>query len=500
MKNKTIHFVFALLLVIVNEGFAQDNSILLYGFSSLPQSRNLNPGEINNHRFHIGVPGSNVQLHFTNSPFNALDIFEKGTDINENVSRTINSLDDKDYISLNQQAAIIDFGFRVRKNYFSLSVNQYFDFFMNYPTDIINKLWFTGDNYLGNDIDLSSFKLNAMVYTSIDLGYQRTFLEDKLTAGVKLRYLAGLVHARVTEVNTRLKRANDFEINILANNTFQLAGLDADFEEETFDLDPNPLANSGVGIDFGATYKLNDKFTFGASVLNLGRINWRNSVQEFQSKGELTYKGLELDLTQQSSIDSATNRWDKELESFDFIEKENAENYTTRLNPDVFINGRYALTKKHSFQGVFHTRFYENQSVSSLALYYHGNYGRFFQLMAGPQINKQGAKIGTGLQFNLAGLQSYFMVNDVMGVFNPGRLNELQMQFGINISIDKKKAKGTKKAAKRRAKTDLKDKEEGSKKESPKKNSEEEKKSKPEKIEKKKPVQKAEKLNKPLKK
>ena len=35
-------------------------------------------------------------------------------------------------------------------------------------------------------------------------------------------------------------------------------------------------SNKGLGLDIGVSYKMNEKFSFGASLLDFGYINWTN--------------------------------------------------------------------------------------------------------------------------------------------------------------------------------------------------------------------------------
>lgn len=46
-----------------------------------------------------------------------------------------------------------------------------------------------------------------------------------------------------------------------------------------------------MAIDLGATYKLNDEWTFSASLLDLGFISWKNTTKGTMSK-DFTFDGF----------------------------------------------------------------------------------------------------------------------------------------------------------------------------------------------------------------
>ena len=63
-------------------------------------------------------------------------------------------------------------------------------------------------------------------------------------------------------------------------------GTDGQISYDDIDFDTDNLGPTGFGmaIDLGATYKLNDEWTFSASLLDLGFISWKNTTKGTMSK------------------------------------------------------------------------------------------------------------------------------------------------------------------------------------------------------------------------
>lgn len=70
-------------------------------------------------------------------------------------------------------------------------------------------------------------------------------------------------------------------------------GTDGQISYDDIDFDTDNLGPTGFGmaIDLGATYKLNDEWTFSASLLDLGFISWKNTTKGTMSK-DFTFNGF----------------------------------------------------------------------------------------------------------------------------------------------------------------------------------------------------------------
>ena len=76
---------------------------------------------------------------------------------------------------------------------------------------------------------------------------------------------------------------SDYELDANGNRTDKLKpGSEQLISYDDVDFDDNNIGPTGFGMafDFGATYRLNDEWTFSAALLDLGFICWKNTGQK----------------------------------------------------------------------------------------------------------------------------------------------------------------------------------------------------------------------------
>lgn len=63
------------------------SDMMLYNFNAIPQVHHTNPAYPQQTKWYIGLPAiSGFSTHYHNSGFALIDIFEAGTDINQNLA------------------------------------------------------------------------------------------------------------------------------------------------------------------------------------------------------------------------------------------------------------------------------------------------------------------------------------------------------------------------------------------------------------------------------
>lgn len=179
----------------------------------------------------------------------------------------------------------------------------------------------TGNRYKVNNVNVVSTN-----YAEIAFGHARE-INDRLTVGAKVKALVGLAKATmhideldilasqdkwtITPKNAELYMSakglivptkgetgnyldNDYTLDVNGDRTNKLKeGTDGQISYEDIDFDKDNLGPTGFGlaIDLGATYKLDNSWTFSASVLDLGFISWKNTTKGTMSK-EFTFDGF----------------------------------------------------------------------------------------------------------------------------------------------------------------------------------------------------------------
>lgn len=152
-------------------------------------------------------------------------------------------------------------------------------------------------------------------YAEIAFGHARE-INERLTVGAKVKALVGLAKATmhidelnilasqdkwtITPKNAELYMSakglivptkgetgnyqeDDYILDANGDRTPILKdGTDGQISYDDIDFDTDNLGPTGFGmaIDLGATYKLNDEWTFSASLLDLGFISWKTPPKE----------------------------------------------------------------------------------------------------------------------------------------------------------------------------------------------------------------------------
>lgn len=98
-----------------------------------------------------------------------------------------------------------------------------------------------------------------------------------LAAGVALKLVHGYGYYRIENFDARLSTAND---GVLTGDIHYLSRYAGTMPfENSFELFPRPLG-LGLGTDLGFAGELNDVFSFGISVTDIGRVHWKEGITE----------------------------------------------------------------------------------------------------------------------------------------------------------------------------------------------------------------------------
>ena len=121
------------------------------------------------------------------------------------------------------------------------------------------------------------------------------------------------------------------ELDANGNRTDKLKpGSEQLISYDDVDFDSKNIGPTGFGMafDFGATYRLNDEWTFSAALLDLGFIRWKNTVKatmnnsfEFDGFNEIPVKS-DLGDNDPNSIDNQSDRIVDDLEQMSKFTKE----------------------------------------------------------------------------------------------------------------------------------------------------------------------------------
>lgn len=429
--RKLLFLSFAL---VISAGLKAQSDMMLYNFNAIPQVHHTNPAYPQQTKFYLGLPAvSGFSTHYHNSGFAPVDIFEKGTDINQNLALLSTNLNERSQLNLNNRVELFGLGFKAGKGFVTLGATQNIDFKMDLPYQLFQIL-FSGSGSI-TSLDLNTFDLEVVNRSDLYLGYQHKFLDEKLIVGFKAKYVFVQTHAYIDRMNLKLENDGNFNIQATSDILVRTSGPSA---FESFDsqeiLDIAMPDNTGLVWDFGVFYKINEHFDVSASFLDFGTITYNSFNRDYVSEGQFTFEGIEFDLSQDDFSNVGDATIDSLSDAFNFKEVD-GNSYSRGLMNRAFGSFNYHITPKHSFGALFHTRIWNGEMYNDYGINYVGRWGRFFQFTAGYSIiNETMHNIGVGFDMKLGPLQLYLMTDNAMAA-DYATLQTTNLRVGLNFTF-----------------------------------------------------------------
>lgn len=230
-------------------------------------------------------------------------------------------------------------------NTFGISVKSNTNVFM--PDELFKFMKNGIASETGSRYNVKNVNIVSTNYAEIAFGHARE-INDRLTVGAKVKALVGLAKANMhideldilasqdkwlispknavlyasakgliipTKGETRNYEDNDYVLGPDGERTTTLKkGTDGQISYDDIDFDDNDLGPTGFGlsVDLGATYKLDDAWTFSASVLDLGFISWKNTTKGTMTK-EFSFDGF-TEISVKDDDNNGGGKLDKQLD------------------------------------------------------------------------------------------------------------------------------------------------------------------------------------------
>lgn len=276
---------------------------------------------------------------------------------------------------------ILSAGFKAWGGYNTIEINAKAHFGVSLPYELFEFAKNTGNK----DYNIGEINAGAVSYAEIAFGHSRQ-LTDKLRAGAKLKVLLGIGRAdvKMENVQAQLSDANKWIISADAQADVSMKGFEYKHERKDYkspvDKDGNPRAkpyyeyvNSakvsgggiggfGLGVDLGATYKLNDDWSFSAALLDLGFISWSNDMQARNMSKQFTFDGFhdaEVSKSSPNSLKKQGESYSDQLAEFANLQDQGDKGgRTTGIGTTLNVGAEYTLPvyRKLSFGLLSSTR------------------------------------------------------------------------------------------------------------------------------------------------
>lgn len=443
-KIVLLGFIIAFLNIVQ----AQSN-LTLYNMKAVPQRLAINPAMAPTCKWYFGTPAlSSVDFSFNSSALalNELSssLVPNGDKYTLDMTKLSSVFDNGASIRTGLNQEWINLGFRIRKSMWTLSINEKIKSRLLVPTDFF-KLVFEGNGgaNVGEKFDLG-FGIDLIHSREFALGFNRSFIKDKLRLGGRFKYVIGL-NAIQTERNdisfTTTNQAFTYRVKSDLKINSSLMELDSNTTLNDV-LFGNPK-NSGFGIDMGAQLKLNKKISLSASVVDLGIIHWKeNTKSTFSSKPNTTYEYKGMDI-QEFSKDSSGRI--SGFQSFkdtlvDVLSLDSSSNlFTTGLLGEFYVGANINITANHNLGALMYGSFYQKEFYPALTLSWNSQFARVLGLSVSYTLFKESfMNVGFGACLKLGPEQFYISTDNALGSINNNTRN-LGVHFGWNHTFGKKK-------------------------------------------------------------
>ncbi len=425
-----------------------------------------NPAAFTPDDFYFDIVLGNLNFDFQNTGLkydNFFDFDANGYPVMLNINKGIAGLGKTNYLNSSFSLDVLSFGFRTKHGFFTFNHRIHEQESLVYSKDMLQLIFNGNAAFLGQDnpADLN-LGLNFRAFHDINLGWQMC-LTDKLNVGLRLKFLMGLADAQAN-VNAQLYTDPDSYALRLTAGADGRATLPFCFVTPDGEIDYNPeininaadlFGNYGGGIDFGAEYQINDRWSVAAAVNDLGWISWKSYPERIKAglaDGGAFYQdnGIVFEGLTDEQIDGIMNDPDylSHLTDslMDYVSYDvSVVPYASMLNTSAMVRGNFDLTPNHRFSAQL-LGYYTGFGIRPAAtVAYTGSFNKRYDVVATYTIMPGSYdNIGIGLSANFGVVHLFVASNNVLAFVNPVNSTQLNFRLGISFtSITKTDRKDT---------------------------------------------------------
>lgn len=431
-------------------GAKAQSELTLPFMSDLFQSSYINPTIVPEHTFSLGLPGvSSVYGQFISNGFLPKNIIDFKNDTAHFVpAKLLAELKDKNLIYANSAVDIFHLRLKVRNGYYWIAIRNNFNVSFQYPKEFLSLVIEGNLPYIGKSLDLSNLNVDASLYNEYSFGMAKEF--NHWVFGGRISLLQGLSNIQFDPKSLNIQIDSSMYAQTMnANAQLNTAGIpknsagDPSFDhvqELSYITDYlTNFKNKGVALSAGVTYKLNEKINFSASFYDLGFIDWKDSVTNYNLKGQSSFSGLDI---LQSYLNNTDVKADTIFDSIldDFNRDTTQKAYRTYLNPKFNVSVSYDIFRRTTI-GLSASGVYNKKLYPAFTLALSQGLGRFFNLLATISYNQKTLNnLGVGLIIKPGPFQFYVIADNVYPAINPLYTTNGNIRVGMNLVFGRVKS------------------------------------------------------------
>jgi len=461
MKNIfTKIFIIGLILIVKQSNLSAQESTTLQFMKGMPQSDLMNPALHNDSsKVVFGLPGMSGMYFDFNSGFPSSDLMHKGTGLLADslvidIEKFHNSLSTTNSIQQHLSVPVFYLGIRIKKSFFTLGITEKEVAQFTFAKSLVAFLKDGNAPYMGQNFDLGDMDMDAFHYREFALGYSNELIKNKLTIGGKAKLLYGKFAMQTDRLNLKVETAADGSyLNLRSDMKINFsAPVSVEYDEENYfsgingdDVDPKDYmlqkGNMGMAFDLGAVYKLTPKITLSGSIIDIGKISFKEEVNNLNHVSTYKWEGIDfsksMDESQADYVDPA-DLVDDEMEKIEKSFRPNksefgSEAFDVSIPMKIYLGGTYEVSKNVNI-GIL-DRIYKNGDASTNTVTLSANtlIGNFLSLSGSySMIGNSTKNLGLGMAIRLGYLQLYLVGDNALAIADPSKVDYANLRFGLN--------------------------------------------------------------------
>lgn len=216
----------------------------------------------------------------------------------QGVDRFYNKLNPNTILHGSYQMNLLSFGFKRDDGFWNFSLNSRVEGNASIPRDFFKASFYGTTDIIENSFRLTKLQSDLTLFTEVALGYSER-IDDRLTAGGRLKLLLGVANASNTNKSIRLN-AGIGGWSLRGNGAINISSpVELDFSGDFFTYRlPDQFAGwarpsgIGAGADFGIDYRLNDNVNLSAALTDLGFIRWYGNTHNYNYSSDFSFEGV----------------------------------------------------------------------------------------------------------------------------------------------------------------------------------------------------------------
>ena len=418
----------------------------LHFMSNVWQSNLTNPALAPNQKIIFSFPG--VATNFSHSAVSFNEVITTNAEGQKQIDsrRLLAELREQNFLSASARVESFHLAVSVLNMQFSLHHAVRFNGLLRYPRSLAQLALEGNAGLIGQEVDIAP-GFDLMAYNEIGVGFNIRLAG--LWLGGRIKALNGLgilrsdprssIRLRTDEEIYQLQLKSDYRVNSAG---FFDVGIDGsewtgDFSADGYGAGDFFRMNRGWAIDLGGRYRVNDKLSIAASIIDLGYISWQENVNNFESQGAFSFDGLALDdLVSDNSIELGSST-DTLVETLNFSETENG--FTTLLASKIYLSGSYRFHRLFRAGALWYLDNQPGKTFSALALSGTLELGNIFSFGAVYSIhNRSFGNLGLNVQAKLGPVQFFALSDNVLAATRPANSRGTNFRLGLNMAFGKR--------------------------------------------------------------